>query len=118
MELRTVDVVPNTEYSVEFLQGMVDRMGMSFFKYGAIALAYPNRVDAMKSLQLRLEKYEKTGNREHLIDAANYLMIEFMRPRHPDAHFHAEDSKASPGRVWDGEVDPSQRTNLVERVHE
>lgn len=92
---------------------MLDRMGMSFFKYGRVAEAYPKRVDAMKSLRLRLMKYEVTGNTEALIDAANFLMIEFMHPKHPTAHYAPEDSQASPGRIWHGEVDPSRRANAL-----
>ena len=109
--------VPGTEFSIPFAQGMADRMSMSFFKYGALALAYPDRVDAVASLKKRLERYEETGNTEYLMDVANFAMIEFMRPRHPDAHFKAEDSKASPGRQWVGEIDPSHRGNKIERLH-
>lgn len=114
MEIKTVANVPTSEFSQEFMQGMVDRMSMSFFKYGLVADAYPARVDAIASLKTRLEKYDSTGNLEYLMDAANFAMIEFMRPRHPDAHFTATDSKGSPGRNWVGEVDPSQRANRPE----
>lgn len=103
--------VPITEWSIKFLQGMLNRMGMSFFKYGSIKAAYPHKVDAIKSLKLRLNKYEKTGNTEYLIDVANFAMIEFTLPKHPDAHFKPEDSRASPGRYFHGEIDPSKRSN-------
>lgn len=103
--------VPVTEVSNSFLQGMADRMAMSFFKYGKVADAYPHKVDAIQSMQVRLDRYAKDGNTEHLMDAANFLMIEFMHPKHPDAHFTPEDSKASPGRMWNGEIDRSQRGN-------
>ena len=33
------------------------------------------------------------------MDAANYLMFEFMYPQHPKAHFKATDSKDSSGIV-------------------
>lgn len=39
------------------------------------------------------------GNAEYLVDAANMLMIEFMHPAHPKAHYTATDSAGSPGRV-------------------
>ena len=67
--------------------------------------------DAVRSLLARLDKYAQTGNTEYLMDAANFAMIEFMHPKHPDAHFEATDSKGSPGRQFHGEVDRSQRGN-------
>lgn len=118
MTLKYPPSVPDSEYDKSFLQGMLDRMGMSFFKYGRVREAYPSKVNALKSLRLRLEKYERTGNTEHLIDAANFAMIEFMYPAHPDAHYNPQDSGGSPGRVWNGEVDPSHRSNKVEEFRE
>lgn len=106
--------LPESELSVEFVQGMANRMATSFYKYGKVSDAYPARVDALKSLQTRLERYTADGNTEWLIDVANFAMIEFMRPKHPDAHFKPTDSAESPGRKWIGEVDDSQRKNRPE----
>ena len=75
-------------------------MTVSYYKYGEVSVAYPYRVNAMKSLQQRLDKYKETGNTEFLIDAANFAMIEFMHPALPGAHFTPTDSDASPGRTW------------------
>lgn len=102
MEMRDEVVrtaVPKTEWSRDFIEGMLARMTVSFFKYGALADAYPHDVDAVASLKKRLEKYEEDGNVEWLMDVANFAMIEFMRPRHPDAHYTPQDSDTSPGRV-------------------
>lgn len=90
---------PDTEYSLEFLQGMLDRMSMSYFKYGAVADAYPHSVDALACARERIARYGHGGNLEELIEAANYLMIEFLAPARDDAHFRATDSDGSPGRV-------------------
>jgi hypothetical protein len=111
IELTRVDSCPASEFDPTFAQGMVDRMAMSYAKYGAVADAYPSRVDAIASLRLRLDKYETSGNTELLMDVANFAMIEFMRPRHPEARFDPTDSNKSPGRKWVGEIDPSQRHN-------
>lgn len=89
---------PATEYSMLFLQGMLDRMAVSFHKYGAVNDGFPYPVNALESLQMRLDKYAETGNTEWLMDVANFAMIEFMRPRTLAAHFEATDSDASPGR--------------------
>ena len=102
------DSAPMSEFSPDFVQGMADRMAMSYYKYGALAAAYPNKVDAIESLKLRIQKYEETGNTEFLMDAGNFAMIEFMRPRHPEAFFKATDSTEAPGRKWFGDVDPSR----------
>jgi len=90
--------VPSSEFSDSFVQGMYDRMCTSFFKYGKVADAYPDKVDAIASLKKRLDRYAETGNTEFLIDAANFAMIEFMRPRHPDAFFKPTDGDAT-GRM-------------------
>lgn len=109
---------PLTEFSPTFVQGMANRMIVSYAKYGAVADAYPDRVDAVASLKKRLERYEADGNTEWLMDIGNLAMIEFMRPRHPKAHFRATDSQESPGRTW-SEGD-SQKRNLhdLERMYQ
>lgn len=106
--------VPASEFSETFVQGMADRMAVSYCKYGRVAEAYPSRVDAIASLRARLDKYAATGNTEWLMDVANFAMIEFMHPRHERAHFRATDSRESPGRVWHGEVNPISEPNRVE----
>ncbi len=111
MIVNDVPGVPDSENSQDFHQGMVNRMGVSWFKYGNVADAYPERVDAVASLELRLAKYRETGNTEFLIDAANFAMIEFMHPKVPGAFFEGTDSDQSPGRVWTyGAVNQNQNT--------
>jgi hypothetical protein len=103
---------PGSEVSEVFVQGMRDRMAMSFFKYGAVADAYPHKVNALESLRRRLEKYEETGNTEWLIDAANFAMIEFMRPAHKRAHYKPTDSGESPGRAaYDTQFEDTHKSN-------
>lgn len=87
-----------TEFSEPFVQGMKDRMVVSFYKYGHVADAYPHKVNAVVSLTDRLRKYAETGNTEFLMDAANFAMIEFMHPAHPEAFFAGTDDDQSPGR--------------------
>jgi hypothetical protein len=130
LKIKLASGVPESEFSLKFVQGMYDRMGVSFFKYGKVADAYPARVDAISSLFVRLIRYlgpemfaalaasaieaipdieaaphrRSHGNTEYLMDAANFAMIEYMHPRHPDAHFEGTDSDASPGRMFEGEL--------------
>jgi len=94
--------VIESEVSADFVQGMADRMAVSFHKYGPVA---ESTSDHIASLIKRLEKYGVDGNTEWLMDVANFAMIEFMKPRHPYAHYRPTDSNESPGRVTkDGRV--------------
>lgn len=88
-----------TETSRRFHDLMDAAMLVSFYKYGAVADAYPEKVNAIESLKLRLDKYAATGNAEYLVDVANFAMIEFMHPANPDAFYKATDKDGSPGRV-------------------
>jgi hypothetical protein len=83
-------------------------MEVSYAKYGPVKDAYPHKVDAMESAQKRIDRYHSTGNKEWLMDAANFLMIEYMLPRHPHAHFRATETHESPGRVADDEGETSK----------
>lgn len=111
MTIRWSKAIPASEFSEPFAQGMADRMAVSYCKYGAVAEAYPSRLDAIASLRKRLDRYEADGNTEWLMDVANFAMIEFMHPRHPRAHFRATDAHESPGRVWNsGAVNDAANT--------
>lgn len=108
----TVRVGAPTEVSRTFIQGMADRMAVSFHKYGAVKQAYPKDVDAIASLKTRLERYLEDGNTEWLMDVANFAMIEFMLPRHPKAHYRPTDSNESPGRTKTDGRSAGQNHNL------
>ncbi len=90
---------PPETVNEDFLKKMRNRMLMSYYKYGPAKEIYPNKIDSIASCQVRIRKYQETGNTEWLIDAANQLMLEFTYPSHPEAHFRATDSDESPGLV-------------------
>jgi hypothetical protein len=86
----------NTEYMPQFDILRKNRMTISFHKYGPIAENYGNKlVSAINNLEKRLQLYKDTGNTEYLADVANFAMIEFMYPQHPNAHF--DNRSESPG---------------------
>jgi hypothetical protein len=87
-----------SEFSQDFVEGMKNRMVVSYYKYGTILDGFSHKVDAIGSLMDRLHEYADTGNTEFLMDVANFAMIEFMLPRHPKAFFRPTDSDESPGR--------------------
>lgn len=92
-------VLPHTEFDEQFIQGMRDRVAVSFHKYGPVSGAVEAGADFVKALQKRLDLYRSTGNTEWLMDAANYAMFEFMYPSHRNAHFRATDTEESPGKA-------------------
>lgn len=90
------DEILRTEYTHEFDNLRKKMMVMSFYKYGPMKENYKREktLDAIGSLEKRLEKYKETGNTEFLADIANYAMIEFMYPQHQKAHYKPTDSGA------------------------
>lgn len=84
----TNEEILKTEYSLDFDTKRKNRMMFSFHKYGPIAVNYKqNYIEAIKSLEKRLDMYKQTGNTEFLLDIANFAMIEYMYPQQPYAHF-------------------------------
>lgn len=82
-----------------FIQQMVNRMVMGYFRYGPFRQQFPHRADAYESLRARLRKYKETGNTEWLIDVANLAMMEFECPSHENAHYDPNTREQSPGQI-------------------
>lgn len=99
MEIKLRGGQPSSQYSTEFLQGMVSRLLVGYPKYGPIKDSVDKGMDPLAEVYARLRKYRETGNTEWLIDAANYCMIEFMHPSHNNAHYRPTDSDESDGRA-------------------
>lgn len=88
------------EYSEEFDKLRKNRVEMSFYKYGPARKNFSTgNVQAIPTMELCIKKYQETGNREYLLDAANYLMFEYMFPQRPKAYFRATSSEESAGIV-------------------
>lgn len=88
------------DYSTRFDELRKNRVELSHYKYGRAKKNFESgNVDALATHDLCIEKYKKTGNTEYLVDAANYLMFEFMWPHANGAHFRATDSSESAGVV-------------------
>lgn len=92
----TIDEILEQEYSEKFDAIRKKQMVVSYFKYGAVKHNHHEHkcMDTIGSLELRLAKYKETGNTEFLADVANFAMMEFMYPKHPNAHFEPTDSGA------------------------
>ena len=88
------------EYSDRFDELRKNRVAVSYHKYGSAKKNFKTgNVQAIPTMSLCIEEYNRTGNTEYLLDAANYLMFEFMYPQHEKAHFRATDSRESAGIV-------------------
>ena len=88
------------EYSDRFDQLRRNRVEVSYYKYGPSRANFASgNVQAIPTMQKCIDKYNATGNTEYLLDAANYLMFEFVYPQVPGAYFRATDSKESAGIV-------------------
>ena len=76
-----------------FIDAMRDRMRMGMLRYGSLKkqTASGTGYDNLGSARLHISEYQKTGNIEHLIDAANLVMIEAETGYHPTKHFKAID---------------------------
>ena len=86
------------EYSEEFDKLRKNRVEVSYYKYGSAKDNFGQHlVNAIESHDLCIKKYQETGNTEYLLDAANYLMFEYMYPNRRDAYFKATSSSESAG---------------------
>lgn len=95
--METSEQILHRDFSNEFVSLMKNRVVVSHHKYGWMSDMYPELAQAVKSIQTRVDKYLETGNKEWLIDVANFAMIEFKYPSLPEAHFKSTDSWESPG---------------------
>jgi hypothetical protein len=94
---------PEDQIDKPFIQGMLNRMAMGFHTYGHMRRKH-DRPDNVRNIRIRLKKYLDTGNTEFLMDAANYAMMEFAVPSHPNAFFKPTDSHESPGSAVAGRI--------------
>lgn len=114
---RWASSVPPDQKDDPFIQGMLDRMGFGYHNYGHMRRKH-DRPDNIKNVLIRLVKYvgfnrvrnalaelyvssqvdlRSDGNTEFLMDAANFCMMEFAVPSHPQAHFTPTTRAQSPG---------------------
>jgi hypothetical protein len=79
----TKEQAVNMAWSDEFETLMRNRLLMGRFRYGGTLKPKPgtkSNYDQVHSAIDRLHKYLDTGNQEHLVDAANLALVEFVLP--------------------------------------
>lgn len=80
-----------TETNELFFQLMRNRLIIGAFRYGLMKNKDKGAYDLLEALKRKLGNYIATGNLEYLVDAANYLLLEFTFPHVNNAHFNATD---------------------------
>lgn len=79
--MKTNKQILKRTFSQVFINKMKNRILTSFHKYGDLTVTKQDATqhrDELKNAEYRLSLYKKTGNTEYLVDAANFLMFEFM----------------------------------------
>lgn len=88
----------NTEYSEKADEIRKKLVETSFYKYGSARNNFiRGYVDAIKTHELCIKKYQETRNTEYLLDAMNYLMFEYMYPQLKGAYYKPTNETESAG---------------------
>ncbi len=90
------------EWCPEFERLMRNRLIVAAIRRGRRTGLVPDASvpDLLPGLLNKIRLYQETGNTEHLVDAANYCMLVFVNPRHPQAHFRSTDRDDSHHKEW------------------
>lgn len=70
-----------TEYSNDFDSKRKNAMVTSFHKYGPAKSNYARTicpVSATDNIEVRFQKWKETGNKDYLVDVANFAMLAYM----------------------------------------
>ena len=74
-----LDVLRGAQWSTAFEAAMRNRLLMGAFRYGDLRRQDLGAYDLPGEAEKRLALYRQDGNGEHLVDAANMLLLEFVR---------------------------------------
>ena len=104
-----LDELFQTEWSPEFEKAMRHRLVFGAIRYGrmghgGIPPGKPE-YDRVASIRARLNRFERTGNAEWLVDIANMALLIYEERVHPTFHF----------KHVDGDDKESYHDKIVER---
>ena len=91
-----IDALRASEWSGDFERLMRNRLVLGALRYGPLRGPLASRYDSVGSARERLARYASDGNLEHLVDAANLCLVEFVRAPsgrgcHPAPHWTPAD---------------------------
>ena len=93
-----------------FAQRMANRLIVGTYRYDG---GRPTRrARYLRRLKAEVAEYDRTGNQEHLVNAANYAFLEMEAPEHPRAYFSEVDfsvTRDGLGMPFGRDVDDGQR---------
>jgi hypothetical protein len=75
----SLDELKKSEWSQEYETLRLNRMVLGSFRYGNIQKQDFNKFDMISETIRRLNLYNESGNLEHILDAGNCLMIEYIK---------------------------------------
>lgn len=90
----SIGEIVQKQWNSQFERFMKNRLVMGFFRYGSLDSADRKATpyDNIGSAISHLYEYLKTGNQEHLVDAANLCMVEYTVPTcHPRPFWKPQD---------------------------
>lgn len=87
------EALKKSEWSSEFEGYMRRRLIMGAIRYGKINGRGKPKYDRTNTMRKKVDLYVNTGNKEVLVDIANYAMIEFMEPTIDNTYFEATDDQ-------------------------
>jgi len=100
-----LEQIRREQWCPDFVRKMSNRMVVGWFRYGPIRDPAARPYDNVGSAIERLQDYLRDGNLEHLVDAANLCLIEYVKgPRGVGSH---------PSPTWQPK-DDGKHTRLVE----
>lgn len=88
-----LETLKKTEWSEEFEKLMRNRLVMGSFRYGLIKDQDYSKYDLPGEAMKRINLYIKDKNLEHLVDAANILLLAFIHGKRLKHKFIALDDK-------------------------
>jgi hypothetical protein len=80
----------NQKYA-DALQQLVNRMSSLEHAQGPFEELYPIPHRAWQQINDRVELYLKTGDTQFLLDAANFALMEYLRPSIPSAFMRTQE---------------------------
>lgn len=86
-----VESLFKSQWSDKFEELMRNRLVMGALRYGEISQNVGKKYARVPDAIRRLNLWQEDGNDEHLVDAANLLLLEFVCGSHPKKHFAADD---------------------------
>ena len=81
--LEDLEELERSQWSPEFERLMKNRLVMGSLRYGKHNCPGKPNYDRIGSISRRLNEYREDGNLEHLVDAANECLCEFVDEVHP-----------------------------------